>query len=254
MNQRVSERNGPGLPLLHRLIPPLAGDVHIRRPNDAPILEVQLFQPMRAPADDSRHRENRRIQLQGDADHLVNEARVEVEVGADGAAAAVDAGDAVQAALFDELEEVELPLEAFFGRQRRGHPLQRHRARVAQRVDRVAESVDEAGAVVRLAAQHPHQVLVDFGRVLPILDLAPQVAEHIGDHHIGAAVQATFQGADPRGDGRVDVRLRGARHAHGEGRVVTAAVLGLRNHQQVKHSRFHRRVVAAEHPEEVFGQ
>ena len=209
---------------------------------------------MRAPAHDAGHREDGRVQFHRNADHLVDEAGVEVQVRADRAAGGMHLGNAGQAPLLDALQELELLHVALLRGNLARHALQRHGAGIAQRVHGVPQAIDEPGMVVRLASEHPHEVLVDLLVVFPILDHAPQVLEHVGHHHVGAAVQATLQGADARGDGRVDVRLRGTRDAHGERGVVTATVLRLRNHQQIKHSRFHRRIIAAEHPEEVLRQ
>ena len=248
------EETEVSLAFSHRLIIPLPRYVDVRRTDDPPVLEVQFFEPVRTPADNPGHRKNGRVQLLRDADHLIDKPGIEVQIRADRPAARVHLADAFQPAGFDPLEELELLFVALFLGHFAGHTLQRDGAGVAHGIHRVAQAVDQTGPVVSLLPEHPHQVFVYLLVVLPVLDLVAEMLEHVGHHHVGAAVEATLQGADARGDGRVDVCLRGTRHANGEGRVVTTAMLGLDDHQQVQHPRLHGRIIAAKHPQEVLGQ
>lgn len=191
----------PRLSTPDRFILPFSAHMDIRGPDDPPVFEIQLFQAVRTPADDAGHREDGGVEFQGNADHLVDEAGIEVQIRADRPVFPVHLLDAGDPAVLDPLQELEFPLEALLVRQFPGHPLQGHRPGIAERIDRMAQTVDESRPVICFTAQHPQQVLVYFLDILPVLDRPPQIAEHIGNHHVGTAVKAPLQGTDARRDG-----------------------------------------------------
>ena len=182
---------------------------------------------MRAPAHDPRHGEKRGIDLARDANQVVDEARVEVHVGAERLVAAFDLIDRLDGDLLDALHEFELLQAAFLDGQVPGHFLQQDGARVGFRVDRVADAVDEAAAVERRAGKQPAHAGGDLVFVLPVADLLLHEGDHVADLEVRATMLGPFQGADAGGDGRERVRARGRSHADREGGVVTAAVLGV---------------------------
>ena len=64
-----------------------------------------------------------------------------------------------------------------------------------------------------------------------------------------------LQGADAGRDGREGVRAGGGRHTHREGGVVTTAVLGVQDEQQVERTGIQLRIVRSlEHIEEILRQ
>src|SRR5579884_3070060 len=69
-------------------------DVDLLRPEDAVVLE--LFQPVRQPADHARDGEDRREQVARDAQGLVDDAGVEVHVGVDALGPVNARGQALQ--------------------------------------------------------------------------------------------------------------------------------------------------------------
>lgn len=72
------------LPLLQPNIPPLSKHIQVRRPDDTTVVEVQFFVAVGAPADDAGHGEDGRVDGAGNAQHLVDETVVEIQVGAHG--------------------------------------------------------------------------------------------------------------------------------------------------------------------------
>lgn len=87
-HQTVRQNPGPRypeeplLPLLHRHILPLFHDALISRSDDLVHVD-EFFDAVGTPAHDSGHGKHRGVELQGDVQHAVDEAAVEIHVGAD---------------------------------------------------------------------------------------------------------------------------------------------------------------------------
>ena len=211
---------------------------------------------MSRPAGLAGNREQRREELFGDAEHLVDQARVHVDVGADRLGAALDLGEELRGQALDGLDELELRLVLGALRQLAGVALADDGARVAQGVDGVAHAVDQAGAVVGLLAQDPAQVVGHLALVRPVGDAGLEVVLHGDGLEVGAAVLGAFQAGDAAGIGRIRICAAGGEHAGGEGRVVAAAVLGMEHEHDVEHLGFLRGVahVGAQHPQHGLGR
>ena len=210
---------------------------------------------MGAPAHDARHGEHRGVQLQRDAQHLVDEAAVKVHVGADALEDAALARDDPGRQLLDALVEREVALPALFGGQLLDVALEHALARVGQRIDRVAHAVDEALAVEGLAVYDLFKVGLHLVPVLPVAHVGADVLHHLHDLDVGAAVLGPLERGHRRGDGGIGVRARGGDHARGEGGVVAAAVLHVQYERGVQHLGLGGGValVGAQHHQQVFG-
>ena len=134
-----------------------------------------LFDDVGTPADDTGHGEERCEKLFRQAEHLVDEAGVEVDV---------RAGTLVHVPLGrDDLrcEFRHFPVQfvlfgaAFFRREHLGEALEDLRTGVGLRVDRVADAVDESALVEDFLVQEFLQVGGDFVVVLPIVDVLLEV-------------------------------------------------------------------------------
>lgn len=109
------------------------------------------------------------------ADHVVDEARVEVDVRADALVdlRSLEIHEVFDRALLEQFEECVLLFTLLLFGQVPGHLLEQQCARVGNRIDRMADAVDQPGVVVGLFAQHLVQVLVDFGYLVPVPGCSP---------------------------------------------------------------------------------
>lgn len=108
-------------------------------------------------------------------DHVVDEARVEVDVRADALVdlRSLEIHEVFDRALLEQFEECVLLFTLLLFGQVPGHLLEQQCARVGNRIDRMADAVDQPGVVVGLFAQHLVQVLVDFGYLVPVPGCSP---------------------------------------------------------------------------------
>ena len=243
------------LTFLQRDVGLFGGDALVGRTYDAAALEVELLVAVGAPADDAGHGEERRVDLARDAYAVIDEARVEVDVGAKDLAFALDLVDGLDGDLLDEFHELQLLEAALLGGQFVGHLLQENGARVGLGIDGVANAVDKPGAVEGLPRQEPADAGGDLLFVLPVPDVLLHELYHVADLEVGAAVLGPLQGADARGDGREGVGAGRGGHADGEGGVVTSAVLRMEYQEQVERAGVQfRETVALEHVQEVLRQ
>ena len=127
-----------------------------------------------------------------------------------------------QAQLLHLLQQGEVVGVALQLRHALGVLLQQHGAGIRHGVHRVAQAVDLAGPIARLAVQQLVQVVLD-GAVVVGIHILLDIAEHLHDLGVGAAVEGPLQGADSPGNGAVSVRAAGGHGAADEGRVVAAA-------------------------------
>ena len=208
---------------------------------------------MRHPAHDARHGKDRGVDFLWQAQHLVDESGIEVEVGADGLLRLPELRDALHALLLYELQEVILLHPAFLLGELAGETFQFHGARVAHGIDGMANAIDKSRLVVGLLAEHAVEVGVNLVDVGPVGDILLQVVEHVDALDVGASMQRAFQRAYARRYARIGVGAGRACHSHGERGVVTSAMLRLGDEQEVEHARVEVGIVALEHVEEVLG-
>ena len=118
----------------------------------------------------------------------------------------------------------------------------------------MAQTVDLAGAVARLAVENAIQIRVQRRVVRSFADVFADIAEHLHDLGVRTAVERALQRADCARNGAVGV---GAGRSHGaadEGGVV-AGMLGMENEHEVEQMRFLRRVgrIGADHAQNILG-
>ena len=189
---------------------------------------------MRHPADDTRGREQRRIQRLGQAEHTVNEAGIHIDVRAHRLVAALLFREHLGGQLFDQLDQVHLVGHALLLGERTGRVLERDRTRVALGIDGVTHAVDQAGAVACRAVQNAAQVVADLALVLPVLDVLLDLLELLDNAQVRAAVTRALERGDRRRDSGIGVRAGGGGDAHGKGRVIAAAVLCVQDEAAVE--------------------
>ena len=210
---------------------------------------------MRAPAHDTGHREERRVDLARDADQVVDKARIEVDISAEHLALPLGGIYLLDGDALDALHELELRQATLLDRELARHLLEQDGTRIGLGVDRVADAIHEAALVEDLALDDAAQPLGDLLLVLPVGDVLLEEGDHVADLEVGATVLGTLQGADAGRDGGEGVRAGGGRHTHREGGVVTAAVLGMQDEQQVERAGVQLRIVRSlKHIEEILRQ
>ena len=124
----------------------------VRRADDAPA-GVDLLDSVCAPARNARDGEERCVQLLRNAQHLIDEAGVHIHVCADLLALAQALGERAQTLALDVLHELEVGDSALALKQLARVFLEQHRARIADGVDRVAQTIDLAAADVGLLVE-----------------------------------------------------------------------------------------------------
>ena len=112
----------------------------------------------------------------------------------------------------------------------------------------MAQTVDLARAVARLAVENAIQIRVQRRVVRSFADVLTDIAEHLHDLGVRTAVERALQRADCARNGAVGV---GAGRSHGaadEGGVV-AGMLGMENEHEVEQMRLLQRIarVGADH-------
>ena len=73
------------LPFFYPHVLPLSKHIHICRADNTAVFKIQFLNSVGAPADDAGHSKNGRVQLPGNPNHLIDKARIEIQVGTDGA-------------------------------------------------------------------------------------------------------------------------------------------------------------------------
>ena len=233
----------------------LVGDATVGGADDPAAFEVELLVAVGAPAHDTRHCEERRVDLAGDADHIIDETGIEVDIGAKRLVLPFHGVDGLDGHLLDQFHERQLVLAALLLRELAGHLLEQDGARVGLRVNGMTDAIHETGVVEGAAGEQLAHAGGDLGFARPVLDLLLHEGDHVADLEVGAAVLGALQGPDARGDGRKRVRAGRRSHAHGEGGVVTAAVLGVQDQQHVERAGVQLRVVGSlQHIEEILRQ
>ena len=162
----------------------LGGGAH-----DAVVVELVL-DVVRDPARRAREHEERREEVARDAENLVGETAVEVDVARHAHAfllAQIAFGDALKAH-----EEVEFPFDSLLRREPADMVTDDFGTRVGQRVDGMADAVDEPRGVVQLLVQQTLDDALNGGVVGIESDSFDDLVHHVGDAHVGAAVARPF--------------------------------------------------------------
>ena len=185
-----------------------------------------MFDVVGQPADHTADDEERRVEVARDAQHVVGEAAVIIDV-----AAHVDTlffFQGLHGQLFKAVVEAEDVGHALFLGQDAAVVAHDFSARIRQGVDGVAETIDQA---VVTAFEFLVEDLVDdvdnlFIRSLDA-DGVDDLFHHQGYADIGTAVARALEGADGAGHAGIDVRIRRRDDDIGERRVRAAAVVGM---------------------------
>ena len=209
---------------------------------------------MGAPADDAGDGEEGGVQLHGDAQQIVEEAAVQVDVGAHALVDGAVFGDELGGLYLDVAVEGQVVLTALFDGQLVDEGAENLLTRVRDGVDRMTHTVDEAAVVKGLLGKDLLEVGARLVGVGPVVQMALDILDHLNDLDVCAAVPGAFQGREGRSNGGVGVRPGGSDHAGGEGRVVAAAVLHVEDEGDVQGLGLQLRVlhVMPQHPQNIF--
>ena len=209
---------------------------------------------MGGPADDTRNRKDRGVQLHRDAQHVIHKAGVEVHVRRDALINMALLGNDLRSQPLDRVVILKVAAAALGVGQLVDKALEHHRARVAQRVDRMAHAVDQALLVERLAVHNAAQIISHGLLVQRVGDVGADVVHHLHDLDVRAAVLGALQAGKRRRDDGVGVRPGRGDDAGREGRVVAAAVLHVQQQCNVQHVGLEVGVllVGTQHLQQVF--
>ena len=209
---------------------------------------------MCAPACDTRDGEQRRDKLLRDAEHRIQKAAVEIDVGTDGLSSLLALVEHLRRDLFDLGIQLKLVVSAFFHRELFDLIFEDRCTGVGHGVYGVADTVDQTLTVKCLLVEDLFEVCGDLIFVRPIRDVLFDVGKHLCDLDVCTAVAGTFQGAEGSRHCRIGIGARRGDNMVCKGRVVTAAVLGMQDQCDVEDARFQLGIlfIAAEHQKDVF--
>ncbi len=244
----------PPLPLLRCLELLLLGDVLVGGADDLAGGHV-LLHAVGTPAGDTGNGKEGGIHFGGNVQHAVDKTGVHIHIGAHLLRASLEVAEEIRRQTLDGFEQVEVIAVALLVGLLAGEFLEQHGAGIGLGVDRVAHTVDESATVAGLLVEDLQEVGRKLVVVAVIFDIGLNLVEHLLHLEVGTAVAGALEGADAAGDGGVGVRSRGGQHARGEGRAVTAAVLGVNDQAEVQEMRLGLGVllVGTEHAQEVLG-
>ena len=132
--------------------------------------------------------------------------------------------------------------------------LEHHRARVRQRVDRMAHAVHKALMVKGLFIYNFADVGAHFVLIGHVGNMGADIVHHLHDLDVRTAVLGALQAGKRRCNDRVGIRPRRSDHAGGESGVIAAAVLHVQQKSNIQNMGFQRGIllVGAQHLQQVF--
>ena len=195
------------------------------------------------------------VHLGGDAQHTVDQTRVEIHVGAHFLVQTLVGAEQIGGQTLDGLQQIEVIPKALLVGLLAGKLLEQHGAGIRLGIHRVTHTVDETASVSRFLVEDLEEEGGQLVVVSGVLDVFLDAVEHLHHLEVGTAVTGALQRADASRDGGVGVGARGGQDAGGEGGAVTAAVLGVDDQAEIQEVRLGLGVflVRAEDAEEVLG-
>ena len=194
---------------------------------------------MGAPARDPGDGEDRSEELLRNAQHLIHEAAVEVDVGADTFIHSAFTGDHLRGDLLNFFIQVHIPGSALFFGQLPDKGMEDALSGIGDGIDRMAHAVDQSLMVEDLSVQHLRQITVQSLIIAAVGHIFLNVFHHVDDLQIGAAVFGSLQGGHGCSYGRIGVGSGRGDHMRCEGGVVASAVFHVQHEGGVKNSGFH---------------
>ncbi len=101
----------------------------------------------------------------------------------------------------------------------------------------MAHAVNETCTVEGLLAHDLREVIGELALVFPVADVLLDLVLHRTHLVVRATVAGALQAANRSRIGGIRIGVGGRKHAAREGRVVTAAMLGMQRHHDVEHAR-----------------
>ena len=164
-----------------------------------------LFETVGRPTGDAGGGKEWGEEVGFNAHHFVDETGVEVDVRADVEVESFAFAENFLGHAGDAVEKVVLRFETGFLSERSGFFFEQFSARIAEGVDGVAHTVDEAAVVEGVASEDFPQIIGDFAVIVPVLHMGLDVFDHGMGALVGGTVTWSFEGANGGGDGRIGV-------------------------------------------------
>ena len=148
-------------------------DTHIGRTDDL-VGGDQLFQPVGAPAYNSGYCKERRIQLLGNPQHIIDKTTVEVDIGTEGLAAA-SGTEKPRRCILNTLIQGHIIIPALGSSQFFHETLEYSLSRIGQGIDGMSDPVDQALSVISFPGlQESIRKKADYFSVIYVNTKLPQ--------------------------------------------------------------------------------
>ena len=170
-----------------------------------------LLHAVCAPARGAGDGEEGRVHLGGDTQHAVDQAGVEIHVGAHLLIQALVGAEDLGGKALDGFQQIEIVAKSLLVSLLAGKLLEKHGAGIGHRVNRVAHAINEAAAVACLLVEDLEEEGGQLVVVLGVLHACLDAVEHLHHLQVGTTVAGTLQGTDAACDGGVGVGTRGGK-------------------------------------------
>ena len=160
------------------------------------------------PSYDTRHGEYRSVDLLRQSYHLIDETRVEVDVGTDRLLGVAMGLDTLDAFLLKQSQEFIFLLSALLSCQFACQSLQLLGTRVAQCVHSMTDAIYQTRPVVHLLVEYSVEISVNLVNRSPVMYLLLEVMNHVYHLDIGTTMKRTFQRTYAGSNARVSVGAR----------------------------------------------
>ncbi|EJX08956.1 hypothetical protein EVA_02936 [gut metagenome] len=147
---------------------------------------------MCTPPHNTRHRKERRINLNRQTYQVIDKARIEVHIRTELLTLALHVVHCLHSQPLNAFHKLKLLGSSLFSCQFTSHLLQQHRARVRQRVDSVTYTVNQARLIINFLLQHAVEVIRNLRIVIPMPDMLLQMLHHVVHTDIRASVFRPF--------------------------------------------------------------
>ena len=152
----------------------------------------QLFDAVRAPTHDTCHGKDRSIKLQGQIQHAVYKAAVEVHIGADALVDLAFLADDLGSQTFYHGVESKFLFPSLLNRMSFYEGFEDIGTGIREGVNRVAHTVDETCVVEGFLMKQSAQIAAYLFLIGPVLYLLLHILKHPHYFYVGAAVAGTL--------------------------------------------------------------
>ena len=127
-------------------------------------------------------------------------------------------------------------------------------SRIGFGINRMADTINKSCMIKSISAQQAFQITGYLFFIGPVVHILFHVLKHLHNLDVGTAVTGTLKRTDGSSHYGVSVCQGGCNYMSGKGGVVSAAVLHMKNHADIKNSGFQWsiRAVGAKNVQNVF--